>query len=137
MTEVLECVYEGGVFKPIGKVVELREGERVKIMIEKKIDFEPIKLKKPVKIEKIREIRTEFWTSSWILLNYMNTVFESIEIVHDTKDLKLIENVAKTCHLMPNDAVIAATCKFYGIKKLATFDNDFNRVDFLESVRAG
>jgi predicted nucleic acid-binding protein len=70
-------------------------------------------------------------------INYMNKVFESIEIVHDTKDLKLIENVAKSCRLMPNDAVIAATCKFYGIKKLATFDNDFNRVDFLESVKAG
>jgi predicted DNA-binding antitoxin AbrB/MazE fold protein len=64
MTEVLECVYESGVFKPIGKVVELREGERVKIIIEKKIDFEPIKLKKPVTIETIRKIRDEIWTSS-------------------------------------------------------------------------
>jgi predicted DNA-binding antitoxin AbrB/MazE fold protein len=54
MTEVLECVYESGVFKPIGKVVELREGERVKIIIEKKIDFELIKLKKPVTIETFR-----------------------------------------------------------------------------------
>lgn len=68
-------------------------------------------------------------------LNYMHELFESIEIVHDTKDLQLIDNVAKSCRLMPNDAVIAATCKFYGIKKLATFDTDFNRVDFLETVR--
>ncbi len=72
-----------------------------------------------------------------IFLNYLHEVFESIEIVHDTKDLKLIENVAITCRLMPNDAVIAATCKFYDIKKLATFDDDFNRVDFLEIVKPG
>jgi len=36
---------------------------------------------------------------------------------------------------MPNDAVIAATCKFYDIKKLATFDIDFNRVDYLQIVK--
>ncbi|MEM0266718.1 MAG: PIN domain-containing protein [Archaeoglobaceae archaeon] len=34
--------------------------------------------------------------------------------------------------LLPNDALIAATCKHYGIKKIATFDEDFKRVDFLE-----
>ncbi|MEM4945846.1 MAG: PIN domain-containing protein [Archaeoglobaceae archaeon] len=33
---------------------------------------------------------------------------------------------------MPNDALIAATCKHYGIKKIATFDEDFKKVDFLE-----
>ncbi|OGM11064.1 twitching motility protein PilT [Candidatus Woesebacteria bacterium RBG_16_34_12] len=65
----------------------------------------------------------------------MHEVFESIEIVHDTKDIKLIENVARTCRLMPNDAVIAATCKFYDIKNLATFDADFKRVDYLEIVK--
>jgi hypothetical protein len=34
--------------------------------------------------------------------------------------------------LLPNDALIAATCKHYGIRKIATFDPDFKRVDFLE-----
>ena len=37
--------------------------------------------------------------------------------------------------LLPNDALIAATCKHYGIKKIATFDDDFKRVDFLELVK--
>ncbi len=36
--------------------------------------------------------------------------------------------------LLPNDALIAATCKHYGIKKIATLDEDFKRVDFLEVV---
>ncbi len=36
-------------------------------------------------------------------------------------------------NLLPNDALIAATCRHYGIK-IATFDDDFKRVDFLEVV---
>ncbi|OGM11059.1 hypothetical protein A2Z22_03655 [Candidatus Woesebacteria bacterium RBG_16_34_12] len=64
MTEVLDCVYKDGVFKPLGKVVEVKEGERVKVRIEKKIDFEPIKLKKRITIEKIMKIRNELWTYS-------------------------------------------------------------------------
>ena len=36
--------------------------------------------------------------------------------------------------LLPNDALIAAVCKHYGIRKIATFDPDFDRVDFLEVV---
>ncbi|NQE52481.1 tRNA(fMet)-specific endonuclease VapC [ANME-1 cluster archaeon GoMg3.2] len=36
--------------------------------------------------------------------------------------------------LLPNDALITATCKHHGITKIATFDSDFKRVDFLEVV---
>jgi predicted nucleic acid-binding protein len=36
--------------------------------------------------------------------------------------------------LLPNDALIAATCKHYGINKIATFDRDFKRVDFLAVI---
>jgi len=39
---------------------------------------------------------------------------------------------SKIYGLFPNDALIAATCKHYGIRKIATFDPDFKRVDFLE-----
>ena len=35
-------------------------------------------------------------------------------------------------HLLPNDALIVATCKYYWIRKLASFDEDFKRVEFLE-----
>ena len=34
--------------------------------------------------------------------------------------------------LKSNDAFISATCKYYGIRKIATFDEDFKRVEFLE-----
>jgi len=34
--------------------------------------------------------------------------------------------------LLPNDALIAATCKHHGIRKLATFNGDFKQIDFLD-----
>ena len=43
-------------------------------------------------------------------------------------------DVVKNYGLLPNDALIVATCRYYGIKKIATFDEDFKRVDFLEVV---
>ncbi len=43
--------------------------------------------------------------------------------------------VSQKYRLLPNDALIAATCKYYGIKKIATFDEDFEKVDFLEVVK--
>ena len=46
----------------------------------------------------------------------------------------LAEEMIQKYGLLPNDALIAATCKHYGIKKIATFDDDFKRVDFLEIV---
>ncbi|MFW6194860.1 MAG: PIN domain-containing protein [Halobacteriota archaeon] len=38
--------------------------------------------------------------------------------------------------LLSNDALIAATCQHYTIKKIATFDSDFDRVDFLEITKS-
>jgi len=66
MQKTIEVVYEKGVFKPL-EHVELEEGEKMKIrMGEKKrreIDFEPIKLKNKISIEKIEELRSELWSS--------------------------------------------------------------------------
>jgi predicted nucleic acid-binding protein len=44
------------------------------------------------------------------------------------------EGLIKKYGLLPNDALIAATCKHYGINKIATTDPDFKRVDFLEII---
>ena len=44
------------------------------------------------------------------------------------------EGLIKKYGLLPNDALIAATCKHYGIRKIATFDSDFDRVDFLAVI---
>ncbi|MBC8520801.1 MAG: antitoxin family protein [Methanomicrobia archaeon] len=56
MQKTIEVVYEKGVFKPLEKV-EMEEGEHAKIRMEEKkrgeIDFEPIKLKNKISVEKI------------------------------------------------------------------------------------
>ena len=46
----------------------------------------------------------------------------------------LIEYIAEY-KLLPNDALIAVTCKAYDIKNIATFDEDFNRVPWLRVWR--
>ena len=46
--------------------------------------------------------------------------------------LNELKEVIEKYKLLPNDALIALTCKHYGITKIATFDDDFKRVDFLE-----
>jgi len=46
--------------------------------------------------------------------------------------LNELKEIIGKCKLLPNDALIALTCKHYGITKIATFDDDFKRVSFLE-----
>jgi len=48
--------------------------------------------------------------------------------------LELSAEIGEKYTLLTNDAIIAATCKHYGIKKIATFDGDFRKVDFLEVI---
>jgi predicted nucleic acid-binding protein len=57
-----------------------------------------------------------------IVLDITDTIFE------------IAKEVIKTNRLLPNDAVIAATCKHYGITQIATCDADFKRVEFLEII---
>ena len=66
---------------------------------------------------------------------YVKNVIDNLKINVIT-DLPLSEfiEIFENYNLLPNDALIAATCKYYGINKIATFDDDFKRVDFLEVV---
>lgn len=45
---------------------------------------------------------------------------------------KISIKIMNTYGLLPNDALIAATCKFYGMEEIATSDEDFKRVNFLK-----
>ncbi|MEM4615945.1 MAG: PIN domain-containing protein [Archaeoglobaceae archaeon] len=55
-----------------------------------------------------------------------------IAILKDYQNISELRELMDSYRLLPNDALIAATCKHYGIKKIATFDEDFKRVDFLQ-----
>jgi predicted DNA-binding antitoxin AbrB/MazE fold protein len=63
MVKAIECIYEDNVLKPVGKV-PLKEGERIRVTIEKWLTFEPIPLKKKPASGRISTLRDESWTSS-------------------------------------------------------------------------
>ena len=52
----------------------------------------------------------------------------TIEVVREAS------NIAAKYGLLPNDALIAATCKHYGISVIATFDEDCERIPWLKVV---
>jgi predicted nucleic acid-binding protein len=61
-------------------------------------------------------------------------VFNQIEIISLPSDFGLMLAMIRYYRSLPDDVVIAATCKENGITKIATFDSDFKRVDFLEVI---
>lgn len=58
----------------------------------------------------------------------------NIALVPIDQDLDRWREIMQNYSLLSSDALIALTCRSNGIKRIATFDNDFKRVDFLEMV---
>lgn len=76
---------------------------------------------------------TPFERDIELIFNLMRD--RDIRILPDNQALAEWRMMMEMYRLLPNDAVLAATCNHYGITKIATFDEDFKRVDFLEIVR--
>ena len=62
MPKIIEAVYENGVIKPLEKV-EIREGERVKVIIEERIDIKKFVFSR-LSEEKIKELEERFENES-------------------------------------------------------------------------
>jgi hypothetical protein len=60
--------------------------------------------------------------------------FETEFLIITEEVVKIASFLGSKYELLPNDALIAATCKHHGIKKIVTFDPDFKRVEFLEII---
>ena len=74
-----------------------------------------------------RNVRTRFD----ILLGLID--IGAILVVPTTMPIfKRSYEISRKYGLFPNDALIAATCESYEIEKIATYDKDFEKVDFLE-----
>ena len=58
-----------------------------------------------------------------------------ILVVTDHQSVDDWREIMVNYRLLTNDALIATTCKYHDIKRIATFDGDFDRVDFLEVVK--
>jgi predicted nucleic acid-binding protein len=59
-----------------------------------------------------------------------------VKMIPPPSDPLMFLDIIRTYRLLPADAAIAASCKYHGIKKIATLDADFKRVDFLEVIEA-
>ncbi len=59
----------------------------------------------------------------------------NLSLVPVNDDLEAWREIMLKYKLLPYDALIASTCLSNGIKKIATFDRDFRRVDLLEIVK--
>jgi len=55
-------------------------------------------------------------------------------IISDFQNYEELIETIKAYKLMPSDAQIAITCKYYRIKTIATFDEDFKRVPWLRVI---
>jgi len=85
--------------------------------------------------------------TTYVLMKILKKkLHEAVKILNDfLEEMEVIilefipfETYIEICEkysLLPNDALIAATCKYYGISRIATFDEDFEKVDFLEVVK--
>ncbi len=58
----------------------------------------------------------------------------NIVVVEDKATPQELIEVAKQFHLLPADALIALTCRHYGIDTILTFDEDFKRVSWLRVI---
>ena len=69
--------------------------------------------------------------------NKAKAIIENVESGGDTGYINqiVVSEVIARYGLLPNDALIAATCKHHGIMKLATFNGDFKQVDFVEIIK--
>ncbi len=69
----------------------------------------------------------------------INDIEELIEelgvtVLDDKGSLKELLEVIRSYSLLPGDALIAVTCRHYGIDAILTFDEDFRRIPWLKVI---
>ena len=57
-----------------------------------------------------------------------------VEVLVDAATIEELHEVMVRYRLLPGDALIALTCKRYGIRRILTFDEDFKRIPWLQTV---
>ncbi len=73
-------------------------------------------------------VKDELKTLRELLLEYNIIVLQDIARIDEIHDTMI------KYRLLPGDAIIALTCKHYGIPIILTFDEDFKRVPWLKVV---
>ncbi len=86
-------------------------------------------------LKEIKENENLFNKCMEKLKEFYEALHNTVIILEKLPSWILVLEIMEKYRLLPNDALIAATCKYYGISKIATFDEDFEKVDFLEVVK--
>ena len=58
----------------------------------------------------------------------------NVRIIKDYQSVEELRDVIIKYRLLPTDAQIAVTCRYYGISTIATLDNDFKRIPWLKII---
>jgi hypothetical protein len=69
MVRAIECIDEDNVLETGGQD-PTKEGERIRGTLGKNLSIEPIRLKKKPASDRIRSLKDESWTSSWMSFLY-------------------------------------------------------------------
>ncbi|MET1159894.1 MAG: PIN domain-containing protein [Thermoprotei archaeon] len=89
------------------------------------------------KLSKLKEhIRTKGLDfASDMLEKYTNMLLEfDIAVLRDYAEPKELLEAMRKYQLTPSDAIIALTCKHYGLDTIITFDEDFKRIPWLKVI---
>jgi predicted nucleic acid-binding protein len=81
----------------------------------------------PKKYHKVKAYMTEFLIGG-ITAGSITLLENNERIIHEFVE------IAYQYSLLPNDALIAATCKYHSIQKIITFDANFKDVKYLDII---
>ncbi|MCE4598718.1 MAG: PIN domain-containing protein [Desulfurococcales archaeon] len=118
----------------------------INVIVFSEVSFNLLKL---LYIEKYRGYRFYDMKSSLSMLNY--DILKGYKIFNSFLDelsnedrlvflpitmevVKEASEIAIKYGLLPNDSLIVATCRHYGIDTIATFDEDFKRIPWLKVI---
>lgn len=58
----------------------------------------------------------------------------NIIVLQDHAEIEDLHKTMIEYRLLPGDAIIALTCRYYGINTILTFDEDFKRIPWLKTI---
>ncbi len=69
-------------------------------------------------------------------LEHIHELLEELDvrILNDYQSVEELREVITKYRLLPTDAQIAVTCRYYGITTIATLDEDFKRIPWLRTI---
>ena len=92
-------------------------------------------------LEHQHSVKGAYSARKWIRKHgYPREVIHAVEELIKRLDIRLVQSIYTEkglyeallkYRLLPSDAIIALTCKHYGIGRILTFDEDFKRVPWL------